>query len=170
MPITSAGILMYRRNGDSIEVFLIHPGGPFWAKKDLGAWSIPKGQYDSDEDALDAARREFREETGFDIDGDFIPLSSLKQKSGKIISAWAVEGSVDASAIQSNMFSMEWPPRSGRQAEFPEADRAGWFSPDEARSKIIAGQKAFVDSLCEHLRTRILRDTTINLQADNRRT
>jgi predicted NUDIX family NTP pyrophosphohydrolase len=142
---------MYRRSGDSIEVFLIHPGGPFWAKKDLGAWSIPKGQYEDDEAPLDAARREFREETGFDAEGVFIPLSPVKQKSGKVVSAWAVEGSIDAAAINSNMFSMEWPPRSGRQAEFPEADRAGWFSPDEARVKLNGAQVAFVDSLCAHL-------------------
>jgi predicted NUDIX family NTP pyrophosphohydrolase len=151
MAITSAGILMYRRRGEAVEVFLIHPGGPYWAKKDLGAWSIPKGQYNSDEDALDAARREFREETGFDVDGDFVPLTPLKQKSGKLISAWAVEGSVDASEIKSNMFSVEWPPRSGRQMEFPEADRAAWFRLEEARVKIIAGQKPFIDSLCDHL-------------------
>ena len=142
---------MYRRNGDSIEVFLIHPGGPFWAKKDLGAWSIPKGQYEDDEAPLDAARREFREETGFDADGEFILLAPVKQKSGKVVSAWAVEGSIDAAAIKSNMFSMEWPPKSGRQAEFPEADRAGWFSPAEARRKLNSAQVAFVDFLCAHL-------------------
>jgi len=147
----SAGILMYRRSGDSIEVFLIHPGGPFWAKKDLGAWSIPKGQYEDDEGPLDAARREFREETGFDADGEFIPLPPIKQKSGKVVTAWAVEGSIDAAAIESNMFSLEWPPKSGRHAEFPEADRAGWFPPAEARGKLNPAQVAFVDSLCAQL-------------------
>jgi predicted NUDIX family NTP pyrophosphohydrolase len=149
---------MYRRNGDSIEVFLIHPGGPFWAKKDLGAWSIPKGQYEDDETPLDAARREFREETGFDADGEFILLAPVRQKSGKVVSAWAVEGSVDAAAIESNMFSMEWPPKSGKQAEFPEADRAGWFSPAEARRKLNPAQVAFVDSLCAHLGLGVTRD------------
>ncbi len=149
---------MYRRTSDSIEVFLIHPGGPFWAKKDLGAWSIPKGQYEDDEAPLDAARREFREETGFDADGEFIPLSPVRQKSGKVVSAWAVEGSIDAAAIESNMFSMEWPPKSGRQAEFPEADRAGWFSPAEARRKLNPAQVAFVDSLCAHLGLAVTRE------------
>jgi len=142
---------MYRRSENSIELFLVHPGGPFWAKKDLGSWSIPKGEYDSGEDALTAGRREFTEETGFDVDGDFIALDSIKQPSGKIISAWAVEGSVDANALRSNMFSMEWPPKSGRQTEFPEADRAGWFSPAEARLKLTRGQVPFVDALCDTL-------------------
>ena len=149
---TSAGILMYRRTKDSsIEVFLIHPGGPFWARKDLGAWSIPKGEYGEDEDPLDAARREFREETGFDADGEFIPLEPVKQKGGKVVSAWAVEGSIDPAAIKSSTFSIEWPPKSGRQAEFPEVDRAEWFSPDEARLKLNLAQAAFVDSLCDQL-------------------
>lgn len=138
---------MYRRSGDSFELFLVHPGGPFWAKKDLGSWSIPKGEYESDEDPLTAARREFNEETGFDTDGEFIPLGQVKQKSGKVISAWAVEGSVDASAIRSNTFSMEWPPRSGRQAEFPEVDRGGWFSAAEARLKLNPGQVPFIEAL-----------------------
>jgi predicted NUDIX family NTP pyrophosphohydrolase len=152
MPRTSAGILMFRRPGAAIEIFLIHPGGPFWAKKDLGAWSIPKGEYGPDEEPLDAARREFNEETGFTVDGEFIPLPPIKQKGGKIVSAWAVEGNVNASAIQSNSFSMEWPPKSGRQAEFPEVDRAGWFDRDEARLKLNPGQAPLVDALCAHLR------------------
>jgi predicted NUDIX family NTP pyrophosphohydrolase len=151
MPKTSAGILMFRRAGDSIELFLIHPGGPFWAKKDAGAWSIPKGEYGPDELPLDAARREFNEETGFAVDGDFIPLPAIKQKGGKIVSAWAVEGDIDASAIRSNTFFVEWPPRSGRQVEFPEVDKAGWFNPAEARLKINAAQAAFIDALCAHL-------------------
>ncbi len=142
---------MYRRTGDSIEVFLIHPGGPFWARKDLGAWSIPKGEYDDEEDPLDAARREFREETGFDAEGEFIPLEPVKQKGGKIVSAWAVEGSIDASAIKSNTFLIEWPPKSGREAEFPEVDRAEWFSPAEARAKINPAQAAIIDALCASL-------------------
>ena len=148
---TSAGILMYRHAGDELEVFLVHPGGPFWAKKEAGSWSIPKGEYTSDEEPLAAARREFKEETGFDVEGDFIPLAAIKQKGGKIVSAWAIEGSIDADAIQSNMFSMEWPPKSGRQTEFPEVDRAGWFSVDEARIKLNAGQVPLVDALCNHL-------------------
>lgn len=144
---------MYRRTGDSssIEVFLIHPGGPFWAKKDLGAWSIPKGEYGDGEIPLDAARREFKEETGFDADGEFISLDPVRQKGGKIVSAWAVEGSIDPAQINSNTFSIEWPPKSGRQAEFPEVDKAGWFSPDEARLKLNPAQAAFVDSLCDQL-------------------
>lgn len=143
---------MYRRAGESIEVFLIHPGGPYWTKKDIGAWSIPKGEYNPDEDPLAAARREFAEETGFDADGDFIPLSPIKQRGGKIVSAWAVEGSVDANAIRSNMFSMEWPPRSGRQQEFPEADRAAWFDITAARLKLNPGQVPFIDELCSRLK------------------
>ncbi len=142
---------MYRRGGDSIEVFLVHPGGPFWAKKDGGSWSIPKGEYESGEDPLAAARREFHEETGFDADGDFCPLTPVKQKSGKVVSVWAVEGSLDADTILSNSFSVEWPPNSGRQAEFPEVDKAGWFGPAEAREKLIPPQAAFVDSLLAHL-------------------
>ncbi len=148
----SAGILLYRRVGDTIEFFLVHPGGPFWAKKDLGSWSIPKGEYGPEEEPLAAARREFNEETGFAVDGDFIALTPLKQRSGKLISAWAVEGSIDETAINSNMFSMEWPPKSGKSAEFPEVDRAGWFGPVEARLKLIPGQVPFIDSLLAHLR------------------
>lgn len=144
---------MYRRIGgpSSIEVFLVHPGGPFWARKDPGAWSIPKGEYGEDENPLDAARREFKEETGFDADGEFIPLEPIKQKGGKMVSAWAVEGSINANAIRSNTFSMEWPPKSGRNAVFPEVDRAGWFSPHEAKIKLNSGQVALVDFLCDQL-------------------
>lgn len=143
---------MYRRWGSfSIEVFLIHPGGPFWAKKDAGAWSIPKGEINEGEDPLAAARREFSEETGFDAGENFIELEPIKQKGGKIVSAWAVEGSVDADAIKSNMFSMEWPPKSGRRTEFPEADKAGWFAPGEARAKINPAQAAFIDALLAKL-------------------
>ena len=145
-PKPSAGILLYRRQ-PGLQVFLVHPGGPFWAKKDLGAWSIPKGELDAGEDPLAAAIREFTEETGFTVDGDFRPLSPLRQKSGKVIHAWAVEGDCDPTRLRSNPFSMEWPPKSGRQQEFPEVDRGAWFSLDEARQRIVAGQAAFLDEL-----------------------
>ncbi|MBW2065173.1 MAG: NUDIX domain-containing protein [Deltaproteobacteria bacterium] len=147
----SAGILMYRFSENGLEVFLVHPGGPLWAKKDLGAWSIPKGEYAEGEDPLDAARREFNEETGFHAEGDFIPLTPIKQKGGKIISAWAVEGECDANKIRSNTFRMEWPPRSGKYREFPEVDRAEWFPIESAREKISTGQKGFLEELCKIL-------------------
>lgn len=146
---TSAGILLHRRIGGALEVFLIHPGGPFWAKKDLGAWSLPKGEFTEGENPLDAARREFTEETGFPIDGDFRPLTPLRQPSGKTIYAWAVEGDCDAAAVRSNAFEMEWPPRSGQRRAFPEVDRAEWFSLDEARKRIIAGQVGFLEELAQ---------------------
>src|ERR1700749_376723 len=130
MPKRSAGLLMYRRRDDHVEVLLAHPGGPFWAKKDLGAWSIPKGELDSDEDLLLAAKREFEEETGLVPEGTFIALDERKQPGGKIVTAWAFEGYCDASQLKSNTFSMEWPPRSGRMAEFSEVDRWEWFSLD----------------------------------------
>jgi predicted NUDIX family NTP pyrophosphohydrolase len=148
----SAGLLMYRRRQSGLEVFLVHPGGPFWARKDEGAWSIPKGEYAPGEDPLETARREFQEETGFEAGGDFIPLTPRKQPSGKVISAWALEGDCDASLIKSNTFSMEWPPRSGRQQEFPEVDRAGWFTVPAAKEKILKGQVPFLDELNEILR------------------
>jgi len=147
MPKKSAGLLMYRRRHGVLEVFLVHPGGPFWQKKDAGAWSIPKGEYTTEEDPLEVAKREFQEETGFRSSGEFVPLSSRKQASGKIITAWAFEGDCDASTIKSNTFSMEWPPRSGKREEFPEVDRAGWFSIPDAKVKIIKGQSGFVDEL-----------------------
>jgi predicted NUDIX family NTP pyrophosphohydrolase len=136
----SAGLLMYRFRRETLEVLLVHPGGPFWAKKDLGAWSIPKGEYTEDEDPLEAARREFHEETGFTARGTFISLSPVRYKSGKTITAWAVEGNLDASVIHSNTFTMEWPPKSGTHKEFPEIDRAQWFPIDIAKEKIIKGQ------------------------------
>ncbi len=148
----SAGLLMYRRHQGVIEVFLVHPGGPFWAKKDLGSWSIPKGEYGPREDPLEAARREFQEETGFKATGEFISLTPHKQPSGKVIIAWAFEGDCDASAVKSNTFAMEWPPRSGKQQEFPEIDRAGWFSIPTAKEKIIKGQAAFLDELTQVLK------------------
>ena len=148
----SAGILMYRFREGSPEVFLVHPGGPFWTKKDTGAWSIPKGEFIMDtEDALEAAKREFKEETGFQVEGSFISLETLKQSSGKRVHAWAIEGDCDASNIKSNTFSMEWPPRSGKQQEFPEIDRAEWFNLESARRKLLKGQVAFIDRLMEKL-------------------
>ena len=142
----SAGLLMFRRRNAFIEVLLVHPGGPFWSKKDIGSWSLPKGEYE-DEDPLQVARREFEEETGYPVTGDFLPLTPLRQSSGKIVSAWAVEGNCDAAGIKSNTFLLEWPPRSGRQQEFPEVDRADWFSLSLAREKILKGQAGFLDQL-----------------------
>jgi predicted NUDIX family NTP pyrophosphohydrolase len=147
----SAGIAMYRRAGAGIEIFLVHMGGPFWAKKDEGAWSFPKGEYEEGEDPLLAARREFQEETSFEVDGDFVALDPIKQRGGKVIRIWAVEGDCDAGAIRSGTFSMEWPRGSGRQREFPEVDRAGWFSPSEAKRKLVAGQIGFVEQVCERV-------------------
>ena len=138
---------MYRGAGEGIEVFLVHPGGPFWAKKDEGAWSIPKGLPDKGEDLLAAAKREFHEETGFSAEGRFTPLGAFKQPGGKIVHAWAVEGDCDPSKLQSNLFEMEWPPRSGRRARFPEVDRAGWFRPHEAQAKILPGQQPILSKL-----------------------
>jgi predicted NUDIX family NTP pyrophosphohydrolase len=128
---------------------LVHPGGPFWAKKDLGAWSIPKGEYDDPEDALEAAKREFAEETGFAVSGPFVPLGSLKQPSGKTVSVWAFESDSDPAALVSNEFEMEWPLKSGRKASFPEIDRAGWFSLADARQKLVKGQVGFLDALAK---------------------
>src|SRR5690606_31187822 len=147
----SAGILLYRLRSGAVEVFLVHPGGPFWARKDAGAWSIPKGEFDEGEDALAHAKREFFEETGSPVDGDFHALAPVRLKSGKTIHAWAVEGDIDADAIRSNLFSMEWPPRSGRQAEFPEVDRGGWFALPMAREKIQEGQRSLLAQLAEVL-------------------
>ncbi|MFA5260395.1 MAG: NUDIX domain-containing protein [Candidatus Omnitrophota bacterium] len=147
MPKQSAGILLYRRRGQGWEILLAHPGGPFWANKDLHVWSIPKGEFTPEENGLEAARREFLEETGFPAPGPFIPLTPLKQPSGKVIYAWAAEGSCDPSGIKSNTCWVEWPPRSGRQIEIPEIDRVGWFNPDSAREKIAPGQAGFMDEL-----------------------
>jgi predicted NUDIX family NTP pyrophosphohydrolase len=151
MPRLSAGLLMYRRGGGTLEVFLVHPGGPFWKNKDDGGWSIPKGEYSEGESALDAARREFREETGFKPGTDFVPLGEIRQPSGKIISVWAFEGDCDPAALHSNSFSMEWPPKSGRSSEFPEVDRADWFSLETARTKLLKGQLGFLDRLAAKL-------------------
>jgi predicted NUDIX family NTP pyrophosphohydrolase len=146
MPQRSAGILMYRRQGDAVEVLLVHPGGPFWKNKDEGAWSIPKGLYEG-EDALAAARREFEEETGAAPAGEFIPLGEFKQSSAKIVSVWAVKGEFDVTKLTSNTFALEWPPKSGKINDFLEIDRAAWFSPDEARRKILQGQRGILDAL-----------------------
>jgi len=143
----SAGLLLYRVHEGVLEVFLVHPGGPFWAKKDLGAWSIPKGEIEEGEDLLEAARREFAEETGFRPEGVFRELAPVRQKSGKVVRAWAVEGDCDAAAIRSNTFPLEWPPRSGRWMDVPEVDRAGWFDLDTARAKILEGQRGLLEEL-----------------------
>lgn len=150
-PKESAGLLLYRRRDDRIEVLLVHPGGPLWKKKDEGAWSIPKGELDGDEDALACARREFEEETGFVADGPFLPLGSVRQKSGKLVHAWAFEGDCDPSALRSNGFEMEWPPRSGRMQQFPEIDRAEFFDIERAREKLNPAQVDFLDELVEAL-------------------
>jgi predicted NUDIX family NTP pyrophosphohydrolase len=152
MPEQSAGILMYRWRRRVPEFLLVHPGGPFWANKDDGAWSIPKGLFESGEDALAAAKREFEEETGHRADGEFLELGRFKQPSGKTIWAWALEGDFDLASFRSNMFSMEWPPRSGRVQQFPEADRAGWFGPLPAVRKVTKGQVAIVEALLAKLR------------------
>ncbi len=147
----SAGILLYKREPDGPRVLLAHPGGPFWRNKDAGAWSIPKGEIGEDEDPLAAARREFAEETGATLDGDFIPLGEIAQKGGKRVSVFAQERDLDPSTIVSNTFEIEWPPRSGRRQTFPEIDRAAWFDLDSAREKINAGQAALLDRLIAHV-------------------
>ena len=147
MTVTSAGVLLYRKGSRGLEVFLVHFGGPLWAKKDAAAWSIPKGEFTEGEEPLAAAKREFTEETGLVVDGAFIGLEPVKQPNGKIVHAWALEGDVDAAHITSNTFTMEWPPRSGRQAEFPEVDRAEWFTIDVARQKLTKGQVSLLDQL-----------------------
>ncbi len=147
MPKISAGLLLYHKRGGILRVFLVHPGGPLWAKKDEGAWSIPKGLLDKDEEPLDAAKREFREETGFTALGPFIALTPVKLTGGKVVQAWATEDDCDPAAIMSNTFLMEWPPRSGRQREFPEVDRAAWFDIEEAKRKINHAQAALLEEL-----------------------
>ena len=149
MPRTSAGVALFRRASRGLEVLLVHPGGPFWKNRDVGAWSFPKGEFTEGEDPLDVAKRELLEETGCAAEGPFIPLGTVKQAGGKVVHLWAVEGSCDAGAIRSNTFMMEWPPKSGRRQEFPEVDRAGWFTPHEARQKLLEAQRAFLDRLEE---------------------
>lgn len=143
----SAGLLLYRLNAGSIEIFLVHPGGPFWKNKDAGAWSIPKGEVIVDEDPLEAAKREFGEETGYTCKGNFIPLEPVKMKSGKVVYAWALEQDIDPALIRSNNFEIEWPPRSGNMQVFPEVDRAGWFGISEAKEKINTAQQRLIDQL-----------------------
>jgi predicted NUDIX family NTP pyrophosphohydrolase len=151
MAKVSAGILLFRRGPAGAQVLLVHPGGPFWANRDDGAWSMPKGLTEEGEDAFAAARREFFEETGLEVQGEFVELGSHKQKSGKIIVAWGHEGDFDARLLKSNLFSMEWPPRSGKTAEFPETDRADWFALDQALTKVTKGQSAIIRALAEKL-------------------
>jgi predicted NUDIX family NTP pyrophosphohydrolase len=142
---------MYRRRGHGVEVFLVHPGGPFWEKKDAGVWTIPKGEYVDGEDALDAARREFEEETGFTPLGEFISLGVVRQASGKLVSAWAFEGDFDPDRLISNNCQIEWPPRSGILIDIPEVDRGEWFPAEEARKRILKGQEPFLDALAKKL-------------------
>jgi predicted NUDIX family NTP pyrophosphohydrolase len=151
----SAGLLVYRLRGDVLEVLLVHPGGPFWAKKDLGAWSIPKGEFDpAEEDALSVAKREFEEETGHTASGEFVPLTAIRQPGGKLVHAWALRGDFDVSRVRSNTFSMEWPPCSGKFREFPEVDRAEWFAIPEAKQRILQGQVGLLEQLERFITTK----------------
>jgi len=149
MPAMSSGLLMFRRSPKGLQVLLVHPGGPFWKNKDAGAWTIPKGLAIDGEDLLAAAQREFEEETGFKPSGEFIALAPIKQKSGKVVHAWAVEGNIDPAKIRCNMFEMEWPPKSGKRAQFPEVDRAEFFDLETARSRINPAQAALLDQLAQ---------------------
>ena len=151
--IISAGLLLYRRRGPSAQVLLVHPGGPYWAKKDDGAWSVPKGIVEPGEDELTCARREFREETGFDAPttGSAQDLGTFRQSSGKQLRIWAVEGDCYPAELRSNLFEMEWPPKSGRIARFPEVDRGAWFDPEEALRKIVVGQRPILGKFCHDL-------------------
>jgi predicted NUDIX family NTP pyrophosphohydrolase len=144
---------MYRRRNDRVEVFLVHPGGPFWAKKDLGSWSVPKGQYTDAEEALDAARREFEEETGLAALGNFLELGEVKQSGGKLVRAWGFEGDFDPVKLVSNRCQVEWPPHSGRLIDIPEVDRGNWFSIAEAKERILKNQQPFLDRLMQRLQT-----------------
>ena len=147
----SAAVLLYRKRGDDTEVLLVHPGGPLWARKDLGAWSLPKGEIAGGEPPLEAAQREFREETGTTVKGQFTELKPVRQKGGKTVLAWAVEGDFDPAQLRSNTFSMEWPPHSGTMKSFPEVDRAAWFPLPEARNRILDGQIDLLDQLARLL-------------------
>lgn len=149
----ASGILLFRNLGKEIEFFLVHPGGPFWKNKDAGSWSIPKGEFDDDEEPLRAAQREFEEETGVAIKGTFIELKPVKQKSGKMVYAWACEGDIDHTIIRSNTIKIEWPPRTGRFIEIPEVDRGGWFNYESAKQKMIPGQVPILEELRQLLET-----------------
>ena len=152
MPNRSAGVLLYRRRAEGLEVLLVHPGGPFWARRDAGSWSIPKGEYEEGEDPSACALREFEEETGSTLEPtELIDLGTVTQKGGKEVTAWAAAGDLDPDTVRSNTFTMEWPPRSGRISRFPEIDRAEWFDPDAAREKLVAAQAEFVERLLERL-------------------
>ena len=152
MPRRSAGVLLWRRGASGVEVLIGHMGGPFWARKDDGAWSVPKGEHEPGEDALAVARREFEEELGCPVPAaELVPLGEVRQSGGKVLTAWAAEGDLDADAVRSNTFSLEWPPRSGRMQEFPEIDRAAWVSVDVARTKLVKGQVPLLDRLLDHL-------------------
>jgi predicted NUDIX family NTP pyrophosphohydrolase len=151
MPKRSAGLLMYRIRNGQVEVFLVHPGGPFWAKKDMGAWCVCKGEYAESELPLEAAKREFEEETGFAAQGTFLELGMVQQSGGKVVVAWAFEGDCDPGELVSNRCQIEWPPRSGRMIEIPEVDRGGWFLIGDAREHILKSQAPFLDRLCQML-------------------
>ena len=153
MTVHSGGILLFRRTAGRLQVMLVHPGGPYWVTKDEGVWSIPKGLFEENEGPLEAARREFAEETGFDVEGEFIELGELVQPGKKIVHAWALERDLDTTKIQSNTFSLEWPPNSGRIEDYPEIDSGQWFDIDEARKKITRGQLGFIDRLVDRLET-----------------
>ena len=155
MPKRSAGLLMYRRRNDCTEVFLVHPGGPLWAKKDLGAWTIPKGEYDESEKPMAAAIREFHEETGITPSGDFIDLGTIRQSGGKLVSAWAFEGDCDPAQLTSNLCQLEWPPHTGRLIQFPEVDRGAWFSLSEATKRTLKGQQPLLETLMHKLKSAI---------------
>lgn len=168
----SAGILLYKYRDEMLEVLLVHPGGPFWKNKDEGSWSIPKGEYEDDDEPFAVAKREFNEETGYNIDeitkcGTYHELETLKQPSGKKITAWATEGDCDSRTIMSNLFSIEWPPRSGNITEFPEVDRAEWFPINEANVKILKGQKGFIDQLCKLLAYDASKEPTTSSENEN---
>ena len=154
MPRRSAGILLYNTTAAGTLLLLVHPGGPFWARKDDGAWSIPKGEYEPGDDVMQVARREFAEETGSAIAADLVPLGEFRQAGGKLVTAFAAKGDFDPAALRSNTFSVEWPPKSGRMRTFPEVDRAAWFSPAEALNKILPSQRTVIEALMQYLRAR----------------
>jgi|GEM_PF-213173 len=167
MSAHSSGVLLFKFRDDRLEVLLVHPGGPFWARKEDVSWSIPKGRIEGDESPLDAAKREFREETGFEVDGDFIDLGQSKQSSKKVVHIWALEDDLDATKVSSNNFSVEWPKRSGIIREYPEIDRAGWFDIGQAKEKIQKGQAVFIDRLIEAINYR--HEKEIGLISDEKR-